>query len=287
MPLTDSPIRETLQKAVAVLRNKGSAPINTNISHFTNVMSLSGIYGAYSRAWSYNFVMTSLHDKLLTTELFIKPLTAIVVSLCFIKSSTEVSLFQAFLVLYYCMYMLITIWEWKTLKVFHLCLCNSYIYIYVFFINIVFLISVRKMTIYYRNSLTVKGKVMVYITVFLLNVFSIWKLFNTDCIYTYFICACASIHTFKYINPIACNRSATAKKVKPSLAKKGSTYILTEILKPNRFYYFATLIKWRRVKYGPTKVHGKAPTVFKGIWISPGVFSQRELPVISASWRSS
>lgn len=34
-----------------------------NISHFTNVMSLSGIYGAFTRALSYNFVMTSLCDQ--------------------------------------------------------------------------------------------------------------------------------------------------------------------------------------------------------------------------------
>lgn len=34
-----------------------------NISHFTNVMSLSGIYRAFTGAFSYNFVMTSLYDQ--------------------------------------------------------------------------------------------------------------------------------------------------------------------------------------------------------------------------------
>lgn len=34
-----------------------------NISNFTNVMSLPGIYGASTQALSYNFVMTGLYDQ--------------------------------------------------------------------------------------------------------------------------------------------------------------------------------------------------------------------------------
>lgn len=53
---------KVLQKAMVIHYNKQSPPTNMNISHFTNVMSLSGIYGAFTRALSYNFVMTGLYD---------------------------------------------------------------------------------------------------------------------------------------------------------------------------------------------------------------------------------
>lgn len=92
------------------------------------------------------------------------------------------------------------------------------------------------MTIYYRKSkVTLKGKVMIYMTGFLLMKLAFKRCLNANCIYAYFIfvCACVSIHTSNYLNLVPSNGNTVAKKAKPCLAEKGNTYILIEILKTN------------------------------------------------------
>lgn len=90
-------ITGTLQKALVIHSNKGFTPINSNISHFTNEMSLSGISGPFTRALSYNFVMTVLYSQASGCRIARKaPDCHGGVSLLRFKLSREAALFRLF-----------------------------------------------------------------------------------------------------------------------------------------------------------------------------------------------
>lgn len=52
------------------------------ISQFTNVMSLSGIYGAFTRALSYNFVVTALYNQASDHQIVHKAIDCLSLSHC-------------------------------------------------------------------------------------------------------------------------------------------------------------------------------------------------------------